>query len=44
MHLKLCIVITWYLATHLRDVTAFHAIHIPIGNSLSIKPHSELGA
>lgn len=33
MHLKWCIVITWYLATHLRDVTAFHAIHIPIVNS-----------
>lgn len=32
MHLKLCIVITWYSAIHLRDVTAFHAIHIPISN------------
>lgn len=44
MHLKLCIVTTWYLAIYLRDLTAFHAIHIPIGNSLSIKPHSEPGA
>lgn len=32
MHLKLCIAITWYLAIHLRDITAFHAIHIPIVN------------